>query len=136
MVWVIYLQNGEPSKKISESSLIIFTKSRLNIKPEKLHSEGKANKLYASPASDEVHDKPKWDGVKTTFMPQPTFKFTYHHMFYRSNIKKRSCFSAYIIFIHKLPSHQAAQLKLDFNLLFSFKFYNLICHEADKQFYF
>ena len=68
MIWVIYLQNGEPSKKFSESSLIIFTKSRLNLEPEKLHSEGKANKLYASPALSEVHDKRKWDSVKYMYM--------------------------------------------------------------------
>lgn len=54
-----YLQNGEPSRILAGSSLIIFTKSRLNLKPEKLHSEGKANKLYASPASG------KWNEIKS-----------------------------------------------------------------------
>lgn len=59
MVRVMYLQVGEPSKILSESSLIIFTKSRLNLKPEKLHSEGKANKLYVSPALGKIHHKAK-----------------------------------------------------------------------------
>ena len=31
-------------------------------------SEGKANKLYASPALSEVHDKRKWDSVKYMYM--------------------------------------------------------------------
>lgn len=57
MVQGIYLQNGEPSKILSESSLIIFTKSRLNLNPEKLHSEGKANRLYAPPAIGKVHSE-------------------------------------------------------------------------------
>lgn len=48
-----YLQTGEPPRILLESSFIIFTKSRLNLNPEKLHSEGKANKLYTSPALNE-----------------------------------------------------------------------------------
>lgn len=47
---VYYLQIEEIPKNLLESSLIIFTKSRSNLNPEKLHSEGKANKLYTSPA--------------------------------------------------------------------------------------
>lgn len=57
MVQDIYLQNGEPSKILSESSFIIFTKPRLNLNPEKLHSEGKANRLYAPPALGKVHSE-------------------------------------------------------------------------------
>lgn len=45
-----YLKDGEPSEYLIKSSLTIFTNSRLNFEPEKLHSEGKANKLYALPA--------------------------------------------------------------------------------------
>lgn len=40
-----YFEFGEPSKKFPLFCLTIFTKSRLNLNPEKLHSEGKANKL-------------------------------------------------------------------------------------------
>jgi len=47
---VYYLQTEEIPEILLESSLIIFTKSRPNLNPEKLHSEGKANKLYTSPA--------------------------------------------------------------------------------------
>lgn len=71
-----YLQNGELSRILAESSLIIFTKSRLNLKPEKLHSEGKANKLYASPASG------KWNQIK----------FMYVIMNSPENISKQNCY--------------------------------------------
>lgn len=40
-----YFEYGEPSKNFSAFCLTLFTKSRLNLIPEKLHSEGKANKL-------------------------------------------------------------------------------------------
>ena len=55
--------NIEGSVKIlSASSLIMFTKSRLNLTPEKLHSEGNANKLCVEPAGIQVHDvaRVKW----------------------------------------------------------------------------
>ena len=45
-----YLRDGESSEYLIKSSLTIFTNSRQNFEPEKLHSEGKANKLYALPA--------------------------------------------------------------------------------------
>lgn len=43
----LYLESSEPSNNCSESFLILSIKSRLNLAPEKLHSEGNANKLYA-----------------------------------------------------------------------------------------
>lgn len=48
------MQYGEPSKILTGFSLIVFTKSRLNFTPEKLHSEGKANKLQTLPATNKV----------------------------------------------------------------------------------
>lgn len=54
-----YFKDGEPSKYLIKSFFTTFTNSRLNFKPEKLHSEGKANKLYALPAQDEQEDKGK-----------------------------------------------------------------------------
>lgn len=52
MVLNIDLQKSEPPSTFSESSLIILTKSRLNLTPEKLHSEGRANRLHASTAME------------------------------------------------------------------------------------
>lgn len=45
----LYLQPGEVPGISQEPSFIRFTRSRLNLNPEKLHSDGNANKLYVSP---------------------------------------------------------------------------------------
>lgn len=68
MKWygVRYFNIEGPVKILSASSLIMFTKSRLNLTPEKLHSDGNANKLCVEPASIQVHGVAgvKWCQIK------------------------------------------------------------------------
>lgn len=52
-----------------ESSLIIFTRSRLNLWPEKLHSEGNANKLYVLPVAPTEKRIRSCREIKWLFFP-------------------------------------------------------------------